>query len=441
MNVKIKTNKKTTLLSFIIFVAVVFIFAVSTLSSQQEVRIRIREGMPMIPVALPDFHFARNSLLDNAIKGEMYETLWSDLGYSRVFKLIPKEHYNYIQKFDPGNVIFKDWNSIQANILISGELEVSPEQRIIFSFKVYDVRSEKFIFGRNFGGKKEFSRLIAHRAADEMMKYFGERALFTTKIVFVSNRDGNEEIYIMDYDGKRETRITFNDYIDLMPSWSHDGEKILYTSYRKGNPDLYIFHLYTGKTELVSSGGVNYRADWSPEDDQIVFTSSKKDENAEIYLKNMKTGHEKRMTFNRSIDTSPCWSPNGQEISFTSDRSGSPQIYIMDVDGTNVRRITYEGSYHDNPAWSPDGTRIAYVSRIEARFDIYIYNLKNNTITKITENSGRNENPAWSTDGRHLVFSSNRSGRYQLYSVDYDGTNVRQLTFTGENKMPRWQKK
>jgi len=424
------------------FLAVVFVLAAITPAfSQQEVRVRITEGMPTIPVALPAITFARGSQLDNAIRDEIHDTLFYDLAYSRVFKLIPREHYSYIPKFDPARIVFKDWASIQANVLFAGELELSTEDRLVFSFKVYDVRSERFIFGRNFGGKKELARLIAHRAADEMMKYFGERPYFTSRIVFVSNRDGNEEIYMMDYDGKRQTRITFNDYIDLMPSWSYDGEKILYTSYRSSAPDLYLFYLYTGKTELISRGGINYRADWLPEGDKIVYTSSKNGDNTEIYLREMGSGKETRLTFNRIIDTSPAFSPNGKEIAFTSERSGTPQIYIMDIDGTNVRRITTEGAYHDNPTWSPDGTRLAYVSRIENRFDIYTYNFKDNSIIKLTEKAGRNENPAWSPDGRHLVFSSNRNGKYQLYSVDYDGANVRQLTSTGENKMPQWQKK
>ena len=409
------------------------------LYGQEEITIRIKEGMPMIPVAMPDFQINGAAATRNEVAGILYETLWNDLEFSRIFKMVPREHYSYISRFDPNAIRFKDWASIQANILISGQLELASDDRLIFSFKVYEVASERFIFGRNFGGKKDLARLIAHRAADEMLKHFGERPLFTSKIVYVSESGNDRDIYIMDYDGQRPTRITFSSAMDLLPSWSADNEKILYTSYRNLSPELFMFNIYSGKTELLSSGGSNYAADWSPTADRIVYTSSKQG-NADIFLKDMKTGQEKRLTFNPAIDTSPCWSPNGREIAFTSQRSGTPQIYIMDAEGSNVRRITLEGSYHDSPAWSPDGMRLAFVSRIENRFDIYVYNLKSNEISKLTENAGRNENPSWSPDGRHLVFSSNRNGLYQLYLVDYDGRNVRQITSSGENKMPKWQK-
>jgi TolB protein len=409
------------------------------LCAQEEVTIRITEGMPMIPVAMPAFQFSESATQKNDVLNTVYETLWKDLEFSRIFKMVPREHYSYIPRFNANAINFKDWASIQANILISGRLEVTADDRVIFSFKVYEVASERFIFGRNFGGKKDLARLIAHKAADEMLKHFGEKPLFASKIVYVSESGSDRDIYIMDYDGYRPMRITFSSAIDMLPSWSADNEKILYTSYRNLSPELFMFDIYAGKTELLSSGGSNYAADWSPVADRIVYTSSKNG-NAEIYLKDMKTGQEKRLTFNPAIDTSPCWSPNGREIAFTSQRNGTPQIYIMDAEGSNIRRITMEGSYHDSPAWSPDGMRLAFVSRIENRFDIYIYNLKSNEMSKLTENAGRNENPSWSPDGRHLVFSSNRSGRYQLYLVDYDGRNIRQITASGENKMPKWQK-
>lgn len=430
--------KKNLIPLFILFIVCAVGFDVQ-LVSQQEVRIRIREGMPMVPVAMPDFQFTPNSVTDETIKNEMYTVLWNDLAYSRIFKLVPREHYSYIRKLNPAHIVYKDWASIQANILISGQLEVTPEQRIIFSLKVYDVKSEKFIFGRNLGGKKELIRLISHRASDAMMAYFGEKPIFTSKVTFVSHRDGNNEIYMMDFDGKRQRRITYNQDLDMLPSWSLDKEKLLYTSYRKGNPDLYMFHLYTGKTELISTGQANYSADWSRDGDRIVYTSTRSG-NAEIYIKDMKTRKEKRLTFNRAIDTSPSWSPNSREIAFISNRGGTAQVYLMDAEGSNIRRITTEGTRHDSPEWSPDGTRLAYTLMIGGGIDIYIYNLQNNTISKLTENAWRNENPTWSPDGRHIIFASNRSGSYQLYTIDYDGANLRQLTSSGENKMPAWQK-
>jgi TolB protein len=435
-------NKKMTKKSVLLLIIASLIFAGFPGNSfaQDVVKIRITEGMPMIPVAIPGFQLREASVPDESSKQDIYQALHDDLKYSRVFKVVSKEYYSYIQAFDPKNIRFKDWASIQANILISGSVEVSAEDRVVFAVKVYDVISEKFIFGRNFGGKKEFTRLIAHRAADEMMKYFGERPIFTSKVVFVSTRDGNTEIYMMDYDGQRVRRVTSNSDLDILPTWSADNEKILYTSYRRNNPDLFMFHLYTGKTELIATTQANYAADWCRGGDKIVYTSTRSG-NAEIYVKYMKTRKEKRVTFNPTIDTTPCWSPSGDEIVFTSQRSGTPQIYIMNADGTNIRRITHDGTYYDSPAWSPDGTRIAYVARIESRFDIYVYNLKDNTVVKLTEQSGRNENPTWSPDGRHLIFASNRGGSYQLYTIDYDGDNLRQLTFKGENKMPEWQKK
>ena len=322
------------------------------LLGQEEVTIRITEGMPMIPVAMPAFQFSEAAEQKTDVLNTVYETLWKDLEFSRIFRMVPREHYSYIPRFNASAINFKDWASIQANILISGQLEITADDRVIFSFKVYEVASERFIFGRNFGGKKDLARLIAHRAADEMLKHFGEKPLFTSKIVYVHESGNDRDIYIMDYDGYRPTRITFSNALDMLPSWSADNEKIIYTSYRNLSPELFMFDIYSGKTELLSSGGSNYAADWSPVSDRIVYTSSKHG-NAEIYMKDMKTGQEKRLTFNPAIDTSPCWSPNGREIAFTSQRSGTPQIYIMDAEGSNIRRITMEGTYHDSAGLVP----------------------------------------------------------------------------------------
>ncbi len=419
------------ILFFIILVA-----GGSILFPQQEIVLTIREGVPAISLALPPF--ISDSASDEAREAAetIHQVLSDDLRYSRVFSLVPREHLNYIRPLNPREIFFKDWESIQARILVAGEVSQS-QNRIFFEVKIYDVKSERMILGKRYQAEPSVFRLVAHRVADELMKLYGEKPYFTTKIVFVSNRDGNDELYMMDYDGANQTRLTFNKWRDYMPAWSPDQRAIVFTSYRAGNPDLFILYPYEGKLAPVSTKGTNFSGAFSPDGKRLAFCSTR-DGNSEIYVANADGSNIRRITFNSAIDTAPSWSPTGREIAFTSDRTGTPQIYIMDAEGGNVRKVSFGGNYLDAPAWSPDGERIAFVSRVDNFFDIYILNLKTNKITKLTETRARNESPSWSPDGRHVIFSSNLSGTIQIYSVDYDASNLRCLTSRGENKLAHW---
>ena len=410
------------------------------LFSQQEVVLRITEGMPMISLALPEFIVRTPTPAAQAAAAEIHQVLAADVAYSRIFQPLPKAYYGYIRPLNPDKIHFKDWDSIQARLLLTGEVR-EDGGRIVFDGKVYDVRSERFIVGKRYQAGKGDLRLVAHKMADELMRLHGEKPIFTTKISFVSNRDGNDEIYMMDYDGANPTRITFNKIKDYMPAWSPDQRTIAFTSYRGGTAGLYLRNIYEGTETLLSSKGTNYAPAFSPDGRRLAFCSTMtEDGNAEIYVLDLSTMRTRRLTYNSATDTAPSWSPTGREIAFTTDRLGigSPQIYVMDAEGSNVRKVSFGGNYHDSPAWAPTGERIAYVSRVENAFDLYVLNLRTNQITKLTESRAFNESPSWSPDGRHLVFSSNVSGSLQIYSIDYDSANLRRLTDRGENKLPNW---
>lgn len=407
------------------------------LFSQQEVVLTIKEGMPTIPLALPKFIVPTPSPKAKDSAEGIRQILSDDLKYSRIFQLSPESYYSYIRPLNPEKIFFKDWESIQAQILFVGEVRDAEGENILFEGKLYDVKGGRFIFGKRYESGKNLVRLIAHKVADEIMKIYGERPLFASKIVFVSDRDGNDELYMMDYDGSSQTRLTFNKVRDYMPSWSSDGKKIAFTSYRKLTGGLYILNLDEGKISEISSQGVNFSPSFSPDGKKLAFCSTQ-DGNAEIYVATSDGKNIKRLTFNNAIDTAPTWSPTSREIAFTSDRGGTPQIYIMDAEGSNIRRVSFGGTYHDAPAWSPTGDRIAYVSRVDQIFDLYVLNLRTNQIAKLTESNARNESPSWSPDGRHIVFSSNLKGNIQIFAIDYDGANFRCLTSLSSNKLPDW---
>ena len=407
---------------------------------QQEVYITLKEGVPAISLALPGFIPRSPTAGAREVAAELHQVVSDDLSYSRIFSLLPKKYYDYIRPLDANNIFFKDWESIQANILFVGEVSEGEADSIILEGKLHDVKGARFISGKRYQAPRNLSRLAAHRMADEIVKVLsGEKPIFTSKIVFVSDRDGNDELYMMDYDGQNQTRLTFNTIRDYTPAWSPDGKKIAYTSYKNLNAGLYILDLEAGKVSPVSTRGTNYSPSFSPDGKRLAFCSTM-DGNTEIYVAAADGKNIKRLTFNEAIDSSPSWSPTNREITFISDRSGlgQPQVYIMDAEGSNVRRVSFGGSYHDAPAWSPTGDRIVYVSRVENIFDLYVLNLRNNQIIKLTESNARNESPSWSSDGRHIVFTSNLGGLLQLYAIDYDGANLRRLTSRGNNKLADW---
>ena len=430
--------KKKEIIFFVIGISL--LATVLFLPGQQEVYLSIREGMPAIPLAIPEFIVHDSSTGTQEAAQVIHQTLASDMKYSRIFEELPKSFYSYIRPLNPENIFFKDWESISAKILFVGEISNGDGNDVVFEGKVYDVKAGRGIFGKRYQTSRSLLRFAAHKMADELMRMWGERPIFTSKIVFCSNRDGNWELYMMDYDGHNQTRLTFNASNDYMPAWSTDGRKIAYTSYQGARAILYILEVYEGQRHEVYSQGTSFSPNFSPDGKKLVFCSQEEGGNSEIYVANSNGKNVRRLTFNKSIDTAPCWSPTSRQIAFTSDRGGTPQIYIMDAEGSNVTRVSFGGTYHDAPAWSSQGDNIAYVSRVDQVFDLYILNLRTKQIIKLTESNARNEYPCWSPDGRHIIFTSNLNGTIQLYSIDYDGRNLRRLTSKGDNKLPDWSR-
>ncbi len=413
-------------------------FLIFGLFAQQEITIKIKGGVPAIRIAVPDFVRKVKTERGEMSALELEDTFKSDLSFSRVFDPLSPSLLSLVKNRNPEKPDLKAWESVGATVVFVGKVE-EKDGKLRFSGKLYDTRTGNFILGKSYYGDEKFSRLMAHRMGDELLKFFGQSPIFTSKIAFISDRDGNRELYIMDYDGANQIRLTYTKGMEMLPAWSHDGEKIAYTSYRRGTPELYVRYIYEGKDKLIATGGSNITPDFSSDDNLLLYSSSLPG-NPEIYIYNFRTERKRRITFSHAADLSPKWSPDGRKILFTSDRSGYPQIYIMDKDGSNVRRITFQGSYNASPCWAPDGDRIIYVSRIEGKFNIYLFYLSTSEVIKLSSGFAMNENPCFSPDGRHIVFSSNRSGKYQIYVMDYDGKNLRQLTQMGNNLMPAWSK-
>lgn len=85
------------------------------------------------------------------------------------------------------------------------------------------------------------------------------------QIAFVSNRDGNEEIYVMNADGTSTTRLTTNEVIDEFPAFSPDGTRLAFSSNRDGDAEIYVMNA-DGKDQspLTDNPADDFKPDWAP---------------------------------------------------------------------------------------------------------------------------------------------------------------------------------
>jgi len=259
-------------------------------------------------------------------------------------------------------------------------------------------------------------------------------------ILFVSDRDGDDEVYVMKSDGSEEIPLTVNTWLDGSPAWSCDGSRIAYTvAGPGGEEDIITMKSDTsGKTSLTLNPTVrDTNPAWSPDDSRMAFVSYR-DGNAEIYVTKMDGSEPVNLTNNPADDWDPIWSPDGSMIAFTSDRDGNPEIYVMNSrDGKNLRRLTENETIDEQPAWWQDATsdRIAFVSYRDGNAEIYRMDSDGSHPVNLTDNLAEDKHPTWSPDGSQIAFTSNRDGDREIFVMGADGSSPTNLT---DNLVDDW---
>lgn len=188
----------------------------------------------------------------------------------------------------------------------------SPDGRWITYF---DVSGDPDVFKLPVRGGKPV-RLTSHRGADFSPQWSPNGRT----IAFVSERDGNSELYLVSADGRRTRRLTRDPAPDEAFQWAPDGGRLAYVSYRDGAEPTSI--------------GIG---------------------NAEIRTVDVATGRVVQLTHNRVWDGDPAWSPDSRWIAFTR-RAGYGEIGVMRADGSELRFLhgAVNAPFNDCcPSWRP----------------------------------------------------------------------------------------
>jgi Tol biopolymer transport system component/protocatechuate 3,4-dioxygenase beta subunit len=266
-------------------------------------------------------------------------------------------------------------------------------------------------------------------------------------VAFVSDRDGNKEIYVAGADGTNHRRVTYNEANDTIPVWSPNSQYLVYESDRNGNWDLFLFDLSTGKeTQLTQGSSDDVNATWSSAGGRIVFQSNR-DGRWQLYALTLRDMATTRLTDQAENTIEPSYSVNGSYIAFRVVNSdGKTVLHIMEEDGSDLRAISDPDGSASNHSWYFDDTLLAYQSDLDGDLDIYVYDVANDLTRQVTQNDVPDYAPTWICGEPMVIFTSTVSGSPDIFETNAQpmdappvsvDSGANQLTFgNDQNQFP-----
>jgi Tol biopolymer transport system component len=303
------------------------------------------------------------------------------------------------------------------------------------------------------GGSYALSRLFRRSGSAAVQPGSSSKG----RIAFVSDRDGNDEIYTMNPDGSDVRRLTNDPAEDLQPAWSPDGSQIAFISDRGGGTRIWVMgsdgshpHAIPGTEAALARS-------------QIAWTPGQ----GIAYAGPAIPPHSPPPA---ACVSNPCTTLGADILIAYPD--GQPVTDLIPIPGTQL-----------DPAWGPDGTTIEFVQQTDAGACVLGYNLhsimiqpdalrrlaesrcvfRNSTLPAtspvdtrsafvsgdwIYATSGgdarnrivRGSDPSWSADGSQLAFVTQMDGQYEISTVGADGSGQHAVTLSGDgnNRQPAW---
>lgn len=262
------------------------------------------------------------------------------------------------------------------------------------------------------------------------------------------------DIHLMNADGSNERRLSFTEGEDTDPAISPNGRLIAFVSDRDGNPEIFLMDTLGQNVRQLTvtapgqrvfgklqGGVVHSRPAWSPDGTHVVYARD-----GDIVLHPINGNAPAILTSGAPVDASPSWHPNGNRIAFVRDGA----LYVMNADGSNPTALLASAAPISDPAYSPDGNFLAYVqdnslSKIAA-------DLSSAPVLLAGANAETNQpprRPTWSPDGSRLAFYTPSIFRQHSYGGDFirgmiftvrsDGTDLQRLRDTSLSEGLSWR--
>lgn len=417
----------------------------TTAPAGAQVVIDITEGTvePQV-IAISDFFGSTDQ--ETGIGDDIATVITDNLERSGLFRAV--DQAAFIQTPEALRVAprYADWRILNAESLVSGNVETQPDGRVRVEFRLFDVIAEDTMLGLAYSTEPENWRRIAHIISDAIFERMtGESGYFDSRIVYISESGPATErvkrLAIMDQDGANHKYLTDGSVLVLTPQFSPSSQEITYLAYTNNQPRVYLFDIDTGRQELLGNfPGMTFAPRFSPDGNRVIF-SMVDGGNTDIYTMDLRTKAVTQLTSDPGIDTSPSFSPDGTRIVFESDRGGSQQLYVMNADGSGAQRVSFGSGRYGAPVWSPRGDLIAFTKLESGQFSIGVMR-PDGTGERSLVSAYHVEGATWAPNGRAIAYfteaPSSQGAVARLAAVDLTGTRQWAIPTPINGSDPAW---
>jgi TolB protein len=264
------------------------------------------------------------------------------------------------------------------------------------------------------------------------------------ELVYEREVDGAADLFVVPAGGGEERRLTDHPAYDSLARWAPDGRRIVFTSDRTGKPQLWEIDA-DGRNlrRLRGNDATEYQSDPSPDGRQLAFLSNI-DGPERLLLLDLRQATVRDLVRHgeSTVFGNPHWSPDGRLVTFSSDHRIGHQIYVVDVATGEERRLSALARGGCEPRFSRDGTKVVYVSRghMQPTSQLVAHELSTGSETTLVDWPALNYDPVYSPDGSELAFASNVTGQYAIYRQRLSDGKAWRVSFApGESRCPDYR--
>ncbi|HSM94551.1 MAG TPA: hypothetical protein VLT91_00805, partial [Rhizomicrobium sp.] len=172
-----------------------------------QLRVDVTQGnIQPLPIAIPDF-------IGDPSGAQIAGVVRADLDRSGLFRVLDSK--SFVDQVKDINTIpnFANWRVINAQALVTGQVQAQPDGRLRLDFRLWDVAGGSQMVGLQYYTTPDNWRRIAHLVSDAIyQRITGEKGYFDTRIVFISESgpatNRKKRLAVMDEDGANPKFLT-----------------------------------------------------------------------------------------------------------------------------------------------------------------------------------------------------------------------------------------